>query len=148
MSQAAFADLRGVSRKQVTVWKAKGYLTMTGNLVEVEPSCAALDGRPERYRGGRTKGGLPPEGRPSLAAQVLRKEKALADKHELIAGKLGGTLIDGLEVKAGWARAMNAVRNAVLGIPTRAKPVLNLDDQQFEALTKIVRAVLNEAARI
>ncbi len=38
VSQADFARMHGVSRKAVTTWKSRGYLTFSGTLVDVERS--------------------------------------------------------------------------------------------------------------
>ncbi|SFO04429.1 RNA polymerase subunit sigma-70 [Xenorhabdus japonica] len=46
MNQSEFAKLHGVSRKTVTTWKARGWLVMTGDDIDVEASNALI----ERYR--------------------------------------------------------------------------------------------------
>lgn len=46
MNQADFAKLHNVSRKTVTTWKARGWLVMEGEEVNVEASNANI----ERYR--------------------------------------------------------------------------------------------------
>ena len=46
MKQAAFAELHGVSRKTVTLWKQRGWLVFQGNEVDVEASNALI----KRYR--------------------------------------------------------------------------------------------------
>ena len=43
-TQAEFARVQGVSRKTVTEWKVRGYLTMVGSRVDVEASNKALSG--------------------------------------------------------------------------------------------------------
>ena len=42
VNQAEFARLHKVSRKAVTTWKARGYLTFSGGLVDVDKSNATL----------------------------------------------------------------------------------------------------------
>ena len=42
LRQARFAELCGVSRKTVTVWKARGFLVFEEDLVEVEASIERL----------------------------------------------------------------------------------------------------------
>ncbi|MDC9591537.1 RNA polymerase subunit sigma-70 [Xenorhabdus sp. XENO-10] len=46
MNQSEFAKLHGVSRKTVTTWKARGWLVMTDDDIDVEASNALI----ERYR--------------------------------------------------------------------------------------------------
>jgi phage terminase Nu1 subunit (DNA packaging protein) len=46
VNQAAFAALHGVSRKTVTAWKARGWLVLQGEQVDVEAS----DARLKKYR--------------------------------------------------------------------------------------------------
>lgn len=46
MNQAQFAKLHGVSRKTVTAWKARGWLVMNGEDVDVDESNHKL----KRYR--------------------------------------------------------------------------------------------------
>jgi len=43
MNQADFAKLHGVSRKTVTTWKARGWLVMDGDEVNVEASNANIE---------------------------------------------------------------------------------------------------------
>jgi ribosomal protein L9 len=43
MNQADFAKLHGVSRKTVTTWKARGWLVMEGDEVNVEASNANIE---------------------------------------------------------------------------------------------------------
>lgn len=57
VTQAEFARLKDVSRKTVTMWKAKGLLSMAPDgLVKVEESEWLLADRPAVYRGGIAKG--------------------------------------------------------------------------------------------
>src|SRR5260364_260061 len=46
VNQAAFAALHGVSRKTVTAWKARGWLVLQGDQVDVDASNARL----KKYR--------------------------------------------------------------------------------------------------
>src|SRR5260364_216898 len=46
VNQAAFAALHGVSRKTVTAWKARGWLVLQGDQVDVD----ALNARLKKYR--------------------------------------------------------------------------------------------------
>lgn len=46
INQAAFAALHGVSRKTVTAWKARGWLVLQGDQVDIEASNARL----KKYR--------------------------------------------------------------------------------------------------
>ena len=46
MNQSDFAKLHGVSRKTVTTWKARGWLVLAGDDIDVEASNANI----ERFR--------------------------------------------------------------------------------------------------
>lgn len=55
LTQAEFARRRGVSRKSVTAWKAKGLLVLAEDgKVNVSETEWKLDDRPATYRGGVT----------------------------------------------------------------------------------------------
>jgi hypothetical protein len=96
VSQAAYARLKGVTPKTVTVWKKSGLLTFSEDgLVDVEASDARLASRPKVSRGGITKGvsgnasdadlpadlaDLPLDGSPAEIAQVLGWSMAEASR--------------------------------------------------------------------
>lgn len=63
MNQADFAKLHNVSRKTVTTWKARGWLVMEGEEVNVEASNANI----ERYRKTVTR---PEKKKPSSVIEV------------------------------------------------------------------------------
>ena len=62
MNQSDFAKLHGVSRKTVTAWKARGWLVLAGDDIDVEASNANLERyrktvtRPEKKGAGNTQG--------------------------------------------------------------------------------------------
>ncbi|QTL38792.1 RNA polymerase subunit sigma-70 [Xenorhabdus budapestensis] len=58
MNQSEFAKLHGVSRKTVTQWKARGWLVMAGDDINVEASNANI----ERYRKTVTRSEKKPKG--------------------------------------------------------------------------------------
>ncbi|WP_338803588.1 RNA polymerase subunit sigma-70 [Xenorhabdus griffiniae] len=58
MNQSEFAKLHGVSRKTVTTWKARGWLVMTDDDIDVEASNANI----ERYRKTVTRNEKKPKG--------------------------------------------------------------------------------------
>ncbi len=65
MNQADFAKLHGVSRKTVTTWKARGWLVMEGDEVNVEASNANIETHrktvtpPEKKEIVRNRGNTP-----------------------------------------------------------------------------------------
>lgn len=54
MTEAQYSRWRKVSRVTVMNWKNRGNIVMRDNLVDVHASDAALNSRPETYRGGTT----------------------------------------------------------------------------------------------
>ncbi|MCL6397229.1 RNA polymerase subunit sigma-70 [Pectobacterium carotovorum subsp. carotovorum] len=62
MNQSDFAKLHGVSRKTVTSWKARGWLVLAGDDIDVEASNANLERyrktvtQPEKKGAGNTQG--------------------------------------------------------------------------------------------
>lgn len=62
MNQSDFAKLHGVSRKTVTTWKARGWLVLAGDDIDVEASNANIERfrktvtRPEKKPAGNTQG--------------------------------------------------------------------------------------------
>lgn len=114
VTQAEFARLRGVSRKTVTEWKAKGLLSMTpAGLVRVEESEWLLADRPQNYRGGSTNRGAraevspakPTAARPAPVEQVTGDAQAveaaeiLTQSPAQIAEALGWTTAEAQRVK-------------------------------------------------
>ncbi|MFW5406257.1 hypothetical protein [Pectobacterium carotovorum] len=65
MNQSDFAKLHGVSRKTVTAWKARGWLVLAGDDIDVEASNANLERyrktvtRPEKKGAGNKPGNKP-----------------------------------------------------------------------------------------
>ncbi|EKN4712550.1 RNA polymerase subunit sigma-70 [Yersinia enterocolitica] len=62
MNQSDFAKLHSVSRKTVTAWKARGWLVLAGDDIDVEASNANIERfrktvtRPEKKAAGNTQG--------------------------------------------------------------------------------------------
>ncbi|MGP2871889.1 RNA polymerase subunit sigma-70 [Serratia ureilytica] len=62
MNQSDFAKLHGVSRKTVTTWKARGWLVLAGDNIDVEASNANIERfrktvtRPEKKPAGNKQG--------------------------------------------------------------------------------------------
>lgn len=62
MNQSDFAKLHNVSRKTVTAWKARGWLVLAGDDIDVEASNANIERfrktvtRPEKKSAGNTQG--------------------------------------------------------------------------------------------
>ncbi|MGU3286470.1 hypothetical protein [Methylobacterium mesophilicum] len=96
-TQAAFARLRGVSRKTVTEWKSKGLLSMTADgLVKVEESEWLLAERPANYRGGATKGSQ--AGAPAtIVRPAVMPDESPAEAAERIVVREGGAPYDHAE---------------------------------------------------
>jgi len=85
LSQAAFSRARGVSRKQVTVWKQTGLLVLRGKLVDVEASEKLIDARPEKFRGGVTNRRPIASPRPAKAPSAHKAKHTAAEAPVTIA---------------------------------------------------------------
>ena len=99
MLQADYARARGVSRKQVTVWKQRGLVVMTPDgFVDVTTSDANLGARPARYRGGRTTGA-------ASAPGDNYGEKSVGNGAADSGLRLGDISIEQIATATGWSHA-------------------------------------------
>ncbi|WP_416777851.1 hypothetical protein ACNFJN_06455 [Xenorhabdus budapestensis] len=69
MNQSEFAKLHGVSRKTVTQWKARGWLVMAGDDINVEASNANI----ERYRKTVTRSEKSPKVTSKVTVRVTNR---------------------------------------------------------------------------
>lgn len=102
MNQAEFAKLHGVSRKTVTTWKARGWLVLDGDAIDVEASNAMID----RYRKsvthdekksnkrsqGNKKGNTPSGGRGNKKKGNTSAEESPAQVAERMLSEFGATM--------------------------------------------------------
>lgn len=96
VTQAEFARQQDVSRKSVTVWKARGYIVLNeAGLVNVAASNALLAARPDRYRGGVTKRASESKGEESSSPPT----PILDEVPEVIASAEGWTLAEAQRIK-------------------------------------------------
>jgi hypothetical protein len=151
LSQYAFAKLRGVSERTVSVWKRQGLLIRIGNKIHVESTNRILDARPASYRGGRTsrlRGAVPEAGAPlpddfetwTHAEAIRKKEICLALTRQLQLDIARGKYVAIAEVTAGWSKIVNATRNAMLALPANARLRLQLTAEQAKGLDDMIRA--------
>lgn len=145
ISQADFARRRGVSRKTVTQWKAKGLVAMTPEgLVKVEESEWLLADRPQTYRGGTVKSSIPkvpkaeegetPEDAasrivmdeglaPFSHAEAARvKENYLAMLRQLEYDTEAGKVVRIEDVAAAVVEQFSRIRNKFLNVASRVAP--------------------------
>ena len=119
-----FARLRNVTRKQVTSWKADGYLVFdyTGG-IDVAATTMALDDRIRR----RIAASPSPRRRdlPSLSQSRRKKEAALAAMRELELARRRGELVPVADIEPVWSRIVLGIR-ALLSCPSRAGRRKNL----------------------
>lgn len=84
MNQSDFAKLHGVSRKTVTTWKARGWLVLAGDDIDVEASNANIERfrktvtRPEKKPAGNKQGNKTGN-RPSGNKSGNKNDKDLAE---------------------------------------------------------------------
>ncbi|WP_187322245.1 RNA polymerase subunit sigma-70 [Serratia marcescens] len=84
MNQSDFAKLHGVSRKTVTIWKARGWLVLAGDDIDVEASNANIERfrktvtRPEKKPAGNKQGNKTGN-RPSGNKSGNKNDKDLAE---------------------------------------------------------------------
>ena len=140
VSQAQFAQLRGVDRSTVTLWKRKGLLVVDeeSGLLDVAASNAKLDARPPTYRGGKTAARtdaeaedaaaaalrqLQADGQPMTMAQAtLLKETYLAKLRQLEYDQLSGEVVAISDVVAEIASVLTAVKHRFLGLAPKLAP--------------------------
>lgn len=82
LNQARFAELHSVSRKTVTIWKARGWLVMQGSLVDVEASNARLD----KYRDASDARATRGKKRPSSGNKVTGNKVTPSAQRDVAAG--------------------------------------------------------------
>lgn len=89
LNQAAFAKLHSVSRKTVTMWKARGWIVFDGELVDVVASNALLKKyRREGIKAAPAPGNAKPSGNRSggnKASQAALEGETVAEAAERIA---------------------------------------------------------------
>jgi hypothetical protein len=150
VTQAAFARLRNVSRKQVTSWKAEGYLVFddSGGI-----DVAATN---ERLADRVKNPGIQPENRgfavastqglPSLSQSRRKKEAALAAMRELELARRRGELVPVAEIEPVWSRIVLGIRASFLSFPSRAAQELGLSRDQAKVLARMIREALIAAS--
>jgi phage terminase Nu1 subunit (DNA packaging protein) len=161
VSQSQFAQLRGVDRSTVTLWKRKGLLVLDeeSGLVDVAATTAKLNERPPSYRGGKTSRttdeaedaaaealrALRDEGAPLSLSEAQRvKENYLARLRQIEVDQLTGqvVLIDDVAIEV--AAVFSTVRSLFLGLPSKMAQQLAAcaDAKECE---RILRVAINEA---
>jgi phage terminase Nu1 subunit (DNA packaging protein) len=137
VKQVEYAQLRGVDRSTVTLWKRQGYLVLTEDgRVDVKASDRKLAARPVSYRGGitnRAKGEagaaapvISEEEQLSLAEAQRVKEEFLARRAKLAYERESGRLFEIEPAAAMIASEFANIRNAALGLGTSLAPQLIL----------------------
>jgi phage terminase Nu1 subunit (DNA packaging protein) len=149
VTKTAFAKLRGVTNKTVSIWDRKGLLVLAEDgRVCVEESNAALEARPPKYRGGVANHasdepahvtkiveeviGIKPEhliegAGWSTAEAVRRKEIALALTRQLEYDVASGKLVDAADVESIMRSDYASTAARLLGLPAKLAPrVINM----------------------
>ena len=137
VKQVEYAQLRGVDRSTVTLWKRQGYLVLTEDgRVDVQASDRKLARRPVSYRGGitsRAKGtteaavlAIDVEEQLSLAEAQRVKEEFLARRAKLAYERDAGRLFEIEPAAAMIASEFANIRDACLGLGTLLAPKLIL----------------------
>src|SRR5260363_174788 len=99
VNQAAFAALHGVSRKTVTAWKARGWLVLQGDQVDVDASNARL----KKYRR---------EGLPVVTPVTFGSQKSRDHRTRRKRGTGGGA--DSCRARRGYVARRSAAREGEL----------------------------------
>lgn len=162
VSQAEYARQHEVSRKTVTLWKAKGFVKLEGNKVDVIATDQIL-----RNKGiGRYRDEVPPvaevtdeeaelvalDDHTTLHEAQRLKEIELARKHRLQRLQLEGDLLDRGEVERTQFELARQERDALLAWPAQVHALmavdLGIDGGKLSAtLEKYVRQYLSDRAR-
>jgi phage terminase Nu1 subunit (DNA packaging protein) len=160
IKQAAYAKLHDVSRKTVTMWKARGWLVMRDGLVDVEASNALLkkyrrDGAPAVTAAPEqeTDSGNEREPRKSNALDEARitKEHYLGKLNQLEYEKKAGAVVQFETARAVFFDVFREQRDAWLNWPMRVGPLiaaaLGLEaDKVTEVLTEHVHKHVSQLA--
>jgi hypothetical protein len=105
VSQAYFAEYRGVARSTITVWKNRGLIVIDGNgMIDVAATDVLLGQRAEVYRGGvanQLPPPAPPEENPD--ARVLAAVVAMVGSIEAIVA--ASAVESGADLKTAYATA-------------------------------------------
>ena len=175
MKQAAFAELHGVSRKTVTLWKQRGWLVFQGSEVDVDASNALI----KRYRRDgievvtqgnksgnkpKTAAALPGEQIESAVERILLssgatmdidearrvKEHYLALLNQLEYDQKAGAVVLVAEVAKAVGEDYAKVRTRLLAIPAEQAPRLHrykTVNEVQDALQEIITEALEELTR-
>ena len=173
MKQSAFADLHGVSRKTVTLWKKRGWLVFQGDEVNVSASNALF----KRYRrdgiesvtqgnklgnkSGNKKGSiakLPDEKIDEVVERILLSsgadmdidENYLALLNQLEYDQKAGAVVWVSDVAKAVGDEYAKVRTRLLAIPAEQAPRLHrlkTVTQVQDALQEIITEALEELTR-
>jgi hypothetical protein len=133
LSQAAFSRARGVSRKQVTVWKQTGLLVMCGKLVNVTKSESLIDARPEKFLGGVTN--RRPTASPRRKTYKVRK----LEPEDIIEAELDKLL----PVAASWTHA-EATRKKEIALALTRQLEYDLKAANVVEVSRIAETVAAE----
>lgn len=175
MKQSAFAELHGVSRKTVTMWKQRGWLVFQGNEVDVDASNALIkryrrDGIETVTQSGKpgnkpkTAAALPGEKIESAVERILLssgatmdidearrvKENYLALLNQLEYDQKAGAVVLVAEVAKAVGEEYAKVRTRLLAIPAEQAPRLHrykTVNEVQDALQEIITEALEELTR-
>lgn len=175
MKQAAFAELHGVSRKTVTMWKQRGWLVFQGGEVDVDASNALIkryrrDGIEAVTQGGnpgnkqKPAAALPDEKIESAVERILLssganmdidearrvKENYLALLNQLEYDQKAGAVVLVAEVAKAVGEEYAKVRTRLLAIPAEQAPRLHrykTVNEVQDALQEIITEALEELTR-
>ena len=159
VNRAQLADIFGVSLPTVTAWHREGMPAVQEGRKGKEWVFDTVDclewyfRRKFKPQAASIRHGDPfadPSDAPETIEQAqLRKESALADKHELAAAKEAGLLVPVDEVAAIVAEENARVRARLLGIPNELRPLLlthlGNDRKAAEQCVSRAEAIIHEA---
>ena len=85
---------------------------------------------------------------PSLMQASARAKLAQAQLAEVKLAQIKGELVPAAEVKGELERVFRLVRNKLLGVPSRAVSVLQLEPAQAGELTELIREALEDLSEM
>lgn len=142
-------DVFEINRNTLQVWVRKGCPVtkskIGGNRFDETEVASWMKANGLTGKAGRPVGPMSEQ----LMAAKLRKENAMADKHEIEVARIKGLLVEKSQNEADNVKKFTVIRNKLLGLPASVAPTItgmNAPDIERELETRI-REVLTELSR-
>jgi phage terminase Nu1 subunit (DNA packaging protein) len=149
-NKSKLADILGVTQTTLTMWQREGlpFATKRGRDNAYETS-DVIDWllkreRTKLSRAATESGGI------DIDHEKARKERALADKHEMDLSLRRGELLEASDVERVWLSRITAAKTRLMGIPRKCAPAVVMVTAPADAeaiIEQEVRDALEELAK-